>query len=114
MKSPINQYRDLEINKSELFELIKSLDIGQPVEIRNEHVVHLLISYKKNELDLQQLLEWVNIVWFSDLYEYADEHADCIASVLNELEELDEKGKILTSNDINRYVVALQNNIEMS
>ena len=73
----------------------------------------LLESFQKGDISKQQLLDWVNTVWFSGLFEYCDENCDSIASVMNELEEIDEEGKELTFEKINKYIHALENNIEV-
>jgi hypothetical protein len=56
---------------------------------------------------------WVNTIWFTDLFEYEDEHSDSMASVFDKLEELDENNRILTAVDINKYIEALLKNEEV-
>ncbi|MDQ2087475.1 hypothetical protein RBH29_13670 [Herbivorax sp. ANBcel31] len=70
-------------------------------------------SFQKGNISKQNLLDWVNTVWFSGLFEYCDENCDCIASVMNELEEIDEDGREITYDKIKKYIYALENNIEI-
>ncbi|KAF1084283.1 hypothetical protein SPSYN_02687 [Sporotomaculum syntrophicum] len=92
---------------------LKEITIDKPVEICNNHVIILLENFKKGNISKHTLLDWVNTVWFSGLFEYCDENCDSIASVMNELEEIDENGKELTYEKIKRYIYALKNNIEI-
>ena len=113
----LEQFRDLKIEKDILSQLLplelKNIPINKPVEVCNRHILLLLESYQKGDITKQRLLDWVNTVWFSGLFEYCDEHCDCIASVMNELEEIDEEGKELTDEKIKKYIHALENNIEV-
>jgi len=113
----LEQFRDLVIDKNTLIQLLplelKKIKTDKPVEVCNRHVLLLLESYQKGVISKQWLLDWVNTVWFSGLFEYCDENCDCIASVMNELEEIDEDGKELTQKKINKYIHALENNIEI-
>lgn len=113
----LEQFRDLKIDKSKLCGLLhkelKELLIDKPIEICNNHLVVVLENYQTGNISKQMVLDWVNIVWFSGLFEYCDEFCDCIASVMNELEEIDEDGKQLTNERVNEFIHALKNNIEI-
>jgi hypothetical protein len=113
----LEQFRDLKINKNTLTKLLplelRNITIDKPVEVCNRHVLLLLESFQKGVISKQWLLDWVNTVWFFGLFEYCDENCDCIASVMNELEEIDEDGKKLTHEKIKKYTHALENNIEI-
>lgn len=61
----------------------------------------------------QDLLDWVNAIWFTDLYEYCDSQSDFIASIMNELEEVDENIEKISSCNIEKYIEALRKNIEI-
>lgn len=70
-------------------------------------------NYKQGKITSQDLHDWVNTIWFTDLYEYCDSQSDCIASVMNELEEADEDIEKISSSRIEKYINALKNNIEL-
>lgn len=108
------RFRDLEITKTQLkASLPLDFKIYEPIKICNKHVISLLENYNNNLIDKSLLLDWVNTIWFSDWYEYCDENEDCIASIMNELEEIDEVGHELNSEKIVKYINALENNIEI-
>ena len=111
----LERFRDLKIDKDTLSQLLplELINIDEPVEVCNKHILFLLESFQKGDITKQRLLDWVNTVWFSGLFEYCDEYCDCIASVMNELEESDEEGKGLTDEKIKKYMHALENNIEI-
>lgn len=112
-------FRDLEIRKSEISEasnidLFNSkTDTGNTIEVCHQHVIMLLNKVKTKEISEEHLLEWVNTVMFTDLFKYCEEYRDCIASVISELEEIDEEGKALNDEKIDKYISALVKNIEL-
>ncbi|OPX44626.1 hypothetical protein CLHUN_16200 [Ruminiclostridium hungatei] len=112
-------FRDLEIRKSEISEasnidLFNSkTDTGNTIEVCHQHVIMLLNKVKTKEISEEHLLEWVNTVMFTDLFKYCEEYRDCIASVISELEEIDEEGKELSDEKIDKYISALVKNIEL-
>lgn len=42
------------------------------------------------------LVEWVNVVWFTELFVFDDEDADSIVSVPEVLETMDEDGVVVS------------------
>ena len=65
--------------------------------IQAHDVVCAIAKYQSGDISQDGLLDWVNTVWFSDYFEYADEQCDVIASVMTELETLDEEGACFIS-----------------
>jgi hypothetical protein len=114
----LEQFRDLKIDKDKLAQLLpvglKEITLDKPIEICSSHIISLLENFEKGNTSKHMLLDWVNTVWFSGLFEYCDENCDSIASVMNELEEIDEAGKGITSEKIKKYIHALKNNIEIN
>jgi hypothetical protein len=114
VKDILLKFRDLEITK-EVFDQTINKNIqfkGDLIEVTNQHVIRLLEAYLNGSINEQQILDWVNTIWFSGYYEYSDEYADSIAGVMNELEEIDEVGKELTREKAVIFIEALKNNIE--
>lgn len=114
-------YRDLNLSKKKLVDFIKKNHYEnlketkiECVMINRSHVIHLLEKFKATEINLNTLLEWVNFIWFSDWYSYAHGEDDCIASIMSELEELDEEGKCLDNKKIELFITYLKNNHEFS
>lgn len=87
--------------------------VENPEKVFATDVINLLSFYRENKISLKQLLDWVNTIWFTELFEYDDNQCDSIASVLNKLEELDEEGNCLTKSDIDLYIDALSKNAEI-
>ncbi|KKG08750.1 hypothetical protein [Methanosarcina sp. 2.H.A.1B.4] len=112
----ITNFRDLIISNKELFE---SVPFNPPKEYWNnrvvvcsEHLIHLLEEYKAGKISKRDVLDWVNTIWFSEWYYYCEEYSDSIASVMDELEEIDEEGKELATEKAELYLYALRNNLE--
>lgn len=113
-KELLLKFRDLELSKRELLKTIPSnFHIDEPIIVSNEHVIHLLESYRGNIIDESFLLDWVNTVWFKEWFDYRDEDSECIACILNELEEIDEYEHELNSDKVEKYIFALKNNLEV-
>lgn len=117
--SKLEDFRDLKIRKWEICDLNKidlfnaSIDNGKAVIIYPENIINLLIEFREGHISKEHLLEWINTVMFTDLFEYYNEFRDSIASIISELEEIDEKGKELTFEKIDNYIYALKENIEI-
>ena len=115
--SYLEMFKNLQISKKELCNNIgkklHDITIDNPVIVNTTDVINVLDAYKIGKISINQMLEWVNIVWFTDLFEYDERQCDSIASVLNVLEELDEKDKNLTEDDIDKYITVLLNNDEI-
>ncbi len=93
-------FRDLKIRKSEISESEVDLfnsktDTGKSIQVYPQHVISLLNKVKTKEISEEHFLEWVNTVMFTDLFKYCEGYCDCIASVISELEEIDEEDKEL-------------------
>lgn len=110
----LETFRDLKVCKEELLkklnvESLNKLKEKEVVMISRIHVIKLLESFKTGGINESELLDWVNIIWFSDVYDYIDEEMDSIASVMNELEEIDE-GVELDEIKINLFIESLKSN----
>lgn len=116
MENVLIKYRDLIISKDQLDYFLdpklKGFALDNPINITNQHVINMLEKFSKGLINDQELLDWVNVIWFSGWYEYQDEYAVCIASILNELEEIDEDGKELNTIKIEKFIEALKENRE--
>jgi hypothetical protein len=116
-KKYIRDFKELRISKKELIdklgENLISSTTDDPVVINTADVINVLTAFKIGKIALDQLLDWVNTIWFTDLFDYNDDQCDSIASVLDQLEELDEESKELTESDINKYINALLENKEV-
>ncbi len=83
-----------------------------PVIVSRDAAVFAIDVYLSGKITKNQLVDWVNVLWFTDLFEYADEDADSIASVMDVLETLDEEGAEFSTEDFQRMKECLLNNEE--
>jgi hypothetical protein len=74
-------------------------------------VITAIKKYRAHEITLQNLVDWVNTLWFVDgLYNYEESQCDSIASVMDLLEELDEDGVAYTDDEYDCMIAALESN----
>lgn len=85
---------------------------GEIEIVKAQDVICAIIMFKSGEISQVELLDWVNTLWFSDLFDYADEQCDSIASVMTELETLDEDGACYSLHDFDQMIAALKSNRE--
>jgi hypothetical protein len=113
----LNMFKELQISRKDLCDQLggnlHAVKLEKPVTVFNTDVINVLEGIRNNRITLNQLLDWVNTIWFTDLFEYEDEHSDSMASVFDKLEELDENNRSLTAVDINKYIEALLKNEEV-
>jgi hypothetical protein len=118
LKILLEQYKKLQLSKETLLKELQTRKDekvlnDQVVQIYARDVINILKQYQQKNVSQQQLIDWVNMIWFSDFYEYADEESDSIASVMDKLEELDETETSLSDSQINIFINALKNNEEI-
>jgi len=111
-------FKDLQITKKELLRKLGIANLtkattNEPLVIYTSDVIALLNAYASGKITCDQLIDWVNTVWFTDLFDYDDDQSDSIASVMSLLEELDEEDRKLTKSDIDIYISALEKNQEI-
>jgi hypothetical protein len=76
-------------------------------------VITAIKKYRAREITLQNLVDWVNTLWFVDgLYNCEESQGDSIASVMDLLEELDEDGVAYTDDEYDCMIAALESNTE--
>lgn len=114
----LEEYKQLSINYQEIREIMKNHlnKINNnfiKVKVTAEDVIYVLKKFKEGAIKKNDLLNWVNFIWFSDFYYYEETQENCIADVLTELEQGDEDEKYLSLPLINKYIHALCNNIEL-
>lgn len=109
-------YRDLKISKSELQQAIgedlHNVECQKAYRIKRSDVVNAIQLLGKGAIFKDALVEWVNVVWFSELYVFDDEDSDSIVSVLEVLETMDEEGVVISENELLKMITALTSNTE--
>jgi hypothetical protein len=108
----LEKVRDLKINKDDIEPLTyedESDLIENPIIVERLHLTLLLKRFKQEVIDQDDLFDWIHFVWFSDYFTCADEDADCITSVIQKLEELEEEGHVKPE-DAERCLYALDIN----
>ena len=109
----LKKFRDMQISVSEMKEALQEAKATPLVEVSTKHIIKLLDCYRQKYIDDTFVIDWVNTIWFSEWFYYNSKQSDSIASVLNELEEIDEEGKTLTSERVSRFLQALKRNEEV-
>ena len=78
VKEVLNSYKRLEITKSQINEALgdnfQLAADSEPVSVDSQDLIFVLQAVKKGNLSVPDLVDWVNIIWFSELYDYADKH----------------------------------------
>ena len=109
-------YCELKISKSELQQAIgedlHNVVCKKAYCIKRSEVVNAIQLYKNGAISKDTLVEWVNVVWFTELFVFDDEDADSIVSVLEVLETMDEDGVVISENELSEMITALSSNTE--
>ena len=88
------------------------VEIGSPLIVSSKDVILLIKKYLADQKSLQDVVDWVNVVWFTDLFEYNPTEEDSIASVMPYLESLDEEGVHFSNEEFLTMIYCLSHNIE--
>lgn len=109
----LKEFMDMKISKGKLNEYMKDVKSYEAVEVCAIHLINLLKKYRLKSIDDMFVLNWVNVIWFSNWYFYNEDQCDSIASVIDELEELDEREKELRHEEIDNFIYVLEHNLEL-
>ncbi len=96
--------------KKQYGENLYNCEIKNPEKVYAKNVIFLIEQYICGKTSTKELLDWVNVVWFTDLFEYNLAEEDAIASVMSALETLDEDDKSFSSEDFLEMIKALSDN----
>ncbi len=113
-RAAYEKYRDFEITLFQLNEYLlpykPKITINDPITVNSVHVIKCLSKYLSSEIDKLTMVDWVNIIWFNDAFEFEDEESDSIASVVTVLETMDEEGVVVTDDQIRKMIKCLESN----
>ena len=110
----LNDFLKLKLSLTELKEImgndLYNITVKKPINVRAKDVAFLIGQYLSEEISLQKMMDWVNIIWFTDLYEYNLAEEESIASVMTLLETLDEDDAAFSNDEFLNMVKCLENN----
>jgi hypothetical protein len=104
-------FRDGKLTRKDISGILQLDSITELVMVNKEHVIHMLQLYKQKRITENMLVDWVNVIWFSDYFVYQENEQESIASVMSELEELDEKEGELSAAEADYYIECLNKNV---
>jgi hypothetical protein len=115
MKTILSKYKHFDVSLQELKsvlgdDLYNVADVT-PEKVVSADVVYAIKQYLSKEVTLSELVDWVNVIWFTELYEYAPKEENAIASVMALLETLDE-GVDFTDDEYAQMIECLETNTE--
>lgn len=115
MNSLLKKFKKLKINvkqlKDELGDDLYNVPGLKPEKICAKDVCFAIEQYLSNQLSISTLLDWVNTIWFTELYVYSAAEEDTIASVMTTLETMDEDGVLISQDDFAHMLECLKSNI---
>ncbi len=118
MDTILNDYRQMRITKAQLREQLggdlHNVEVNHPVCIKASDVRDGIGHVLSGEKTLEELVDWVNVVWFTELFYFPDGETDSIISVLEVLETLDEDDVHISVEELKAMQLALDGNKEYS
>ena len=118
MNNVLYQFKKAEINAEQLRHELGN-DLYNVTNIKAEKIYakdvsYVIKLYLSKAITLQSLLDWVNIIWFTDLFVYNSAEENTISSVITVLETLDEDDAEINDDDLLQMIEALNNNTDYS
>lgn len=115
METVLKKYKSFDVSLQDLKNALGD-DLYNVTDIMSEKVsaadvVYVIKKYLSKEISLPELVQWVNVVWFTELYEYVSKEENSIASVMALLETLDE-GVKFTTEEYAQMIECLEKNEE--
>ncbi|MBQ7986128.1 MAG: hypothetical protein IJ304_02555 [Clostridia bacterium] len=116
MKTILNEFKNLSIDKKALQKKIGgdlyNVECEAPEMVNADDVIKIIKSFINNTIKREHLVEWVNVVWFTELFEFDEKEVDSIVSVLQVLETLDEENVDVNEKEFKRMINSLSRNVE--
>ncbi len=112
MKDKLKKFINLEIRKEEIGENLHRVKLARPAVVRADDVAAAVKAMYQGKISKEHLLEWVNAVWFTDVFDFSDSETDSVFSVLEILEAMDEDGVSITLEHLEEMTKCLQENRE--
>ena len=116
MEKYLSLFCRFEISKSqlqkEIGEDLHNIDCKKAYSIKCSDIVNAIQLLQNGTIDISTLVEWVNVVWFTELFVFDDNETDSIVSVLEILETMDEEGVVISENEFSNMITALTTNTE--
>ncbi len=116
MDSILEMYKKMRINKKELSKQIGddfyNIENINSVCVNAVDVSNVIEKFLGKEIEFQELVDWVNVIWFTELFYFPDEETDAIISVMEVLETLDEEGVNISSDELKSMQATLKDNKE--
>ena len=100
----------LEQLKEKIGNDLYNVTIENPKTVYASDLVFLINEYVSEKISLKEIVDCVNVIWFTDLYEYNIPEEDSIASVISLLETLDEDDMQFSNKDFMNMIECLSNN----
>lgn len=94
-----------DLNKERSLDILQKPITKNPKVISKQDVMIVLRAYLSHEVSYQQLLDWVNLILFSDNYTFS---GDELRDYLDRIEESDEPGRELSDSEVTRIIQLLQ------
>ena len=114
MNTILNDFLKAKISLEQLKEKIGNnlynVIIKTPKIVYASDLIFLINEYVSGKISLQEIVDCVNVIWFTDLYEYNMSEEDSIASVISLLETLDEDDVQVSDKDFIDMIECLSNN----
>jgi len=112
----LNDFLKIRINlkqlKKEFGENLYNVEIKEPMIVHSKDLIFLINQYISNKITLQEVADWVNVVWFTELFEYNPAEEDSISSVMTILETIDEDDEWFSNGDFKKMIDCLLCNTE--
>lgn len=118
MKNVLDEYRMMYIGKADLCRSlggdIHNATLERHVCVRTTDIINAIDLVLNDKKQRDDLVEWVNVIWFTELFYFLDKETDSIISVLEVLETLDEDDVFISDAELRAMQFALRENREYS
>ncbi len=112
----LDQFKNFQINREDLTKKLGKCPIyaksENPVYVNVEDIKRLLKYYISGELKFEDVIQWCDVIRYSELFEYPDEEKEqeIIATVIDEIQDAEDYGKRLLEDNILRWLSMLCKN----
>lgn len=111
----LEKFRDLEVGKAEILGILvdKVFRKKIKIEININNILKIINYLTTGRISVEEIIEWINVIHFSQLFKAKKEEEKCILSIINELKKLDSDINQISDENLEKYLNALRNNEEL-
>jgi len=77
-----------------------------PAIVNGDHIKYLLGMFQQKQIDFKTLIDWCDVIRFSELYDYPDDEMEqeVLSSIVDEIQDFEDANCQISDEDIEKWI----------